>query len=898
MGDPELRWARAEQIFLEAVELAPGERHSFAAQACGDDAELRQEVLAMLDADSNATGAIRDAVGAEAARTAGDTPQSGQRLGRYQLGELIGLGGMGAVYRARRIDDEFDQQVAIKLLRRELGGAEARQRFRHERQILASLEHPHIARLIDGGTTAEGSLYLVMELVEGVPMTEHCHQRGLGIRERLALFLQLCDAVSHAHQHLIIHRDLKPGNVLVTGHGVKLLDFGIAKLLDSDAVGSSRTQTGALLLTPDYASPEQIRGEPVSTATDIYALGCVLYELLSGVRAQRVTGSDPASMLRVICEQDPAPPSSFGRPELRGDLDTIVLKAMEKEPRQRYSSVDRLAEDIRWYLDGHPIKARPATLRYRAAKFVRRNRLAVGASVLVAVTAVAGLVAERRQANLAHERFGLVRGIANKMVVDLYDELAQVKGALKARQMLSAAATEYLDKLSSGQQDDGGFLLDLASAYQRLGRGFSGTESSTLDAQRALPLLRKAVALAHRIVRIDPSRAPEAADIFAQTGEQLRVCGDLPGSLEAAREATRLTQPFLQSGGSKVRETAARARLLLARVYLEKGDFDAAATNVASAQEVQSHLRGESEEGEYRYVLAMGDVAEVELLRGQIEKAYQGYRAYRDASQAFSKAHPENLFYRRMYATSLAELALLQFDEFQPNLGDWQGSIDTRRELRRVWQELIDSDPGNPSPALWLGVCNSEGALPLRMKSLAEAEESARKGLRAFEDAVARGATGQGSRLARARLRLAWVLADGTQRQEARRLADLAIAELRKEFPPEAKADDQMARFAVSLAMQFKARNAAGDRVAAGASVKEALEVERKLEAAGSQAIWFPYSRSFVLEHAAEFLEQAGDRIQAVECLKRNAAIWRAWRRVSYADRRLSLAERKLTRLQ
>jgi serine/threonine protein kinase/tetratricopeptide (TPR) repeat protein len=361
----------------------------------------------------------------------------GQRLGQYQIVREIGRGGMGTVYLAARADERYQKFVAIKVVRRGMDSADILRRFRNEAQILANLDHPNIARLLDGGTTHDGGLpYLVMEYVEGTPVTDYCDRHRLPTRERLQLFRTICDAVQHAHQNLVVHRDLKPSNILITEEGTpKLLDFGIAKVLDPEfsTLSTDHTITGLRVLTPDYASPEQVRGEKLTTTSDVYSLGIVLYELLTGHRPYRSTGTPPHELARVICDQEPMRPSTAIanieivthdeakshtitpesvsgargtqpnklRRRLSGDLDNIILMALRKEPVRRYATVSQFSEDISRHLDRLPVIARKGIFRYRVAKFVRRNRIGVAAAVIVLLSLLGGIVATSWQARVA-----------------------------------------------------------------------------------------------------------------------------------------------------------------------------------------------------------------------------------------------------------------------------------------------------------------------------------------------------------------------------------------------------------------------------------------------------------------------------------------------------------------
>ncbi|MGC9952509.1 MAG: serine/threonine-protein kinase, partial [Bryobacteraceae bacterium] len=387
------------------------------------------------------------------------------------MGERIGEGGMGEVYLAER-EDQFRQRVAIKLIRPGMASPEVVRRFVIERQTLAALKHPRIVRLVDGGATGDGFPYLVVDYVEGLPIDRYCDQHKLRISERLRLFVETCDAVHHAHQSLVVHCDLKPSNILVTAEGSPmLLDFGIAKLLDPAAMGISAQMalTRQQAFTPDYASPEQLRGEPVTTTTDIYALGVLLYELLTGHSPYRAIPATMADWMRSVCEEDAEAPSTVirriteipanedtpaetltpekvsqcreGDPQalhrrLRGDLDAIVLKALRKDARDRYGSVDQLAADIRRHLAGLTVLARRNTTAYVARKFLRRHKLGVAAAALVLLTLAAGLASTLWESRVAARRFEDVRRLAHSFLFDVHDSIQDLPGSTPARALI------------------------------------------------------------------------------------------------------------------------------------------------------------------------------------------------------------------------------------------------------------------------------------------------------------------------------------------------------------------------------------------------------------------------------------------------------------------------------
>lgn len=431
---------------------------------------------------------------------------TGRRFGAYSIVKEIGRGGMGAVYEATRADDAFHKTVAIKLI----SGMVLTDAFRRERQILAQLEHPNIARLIDGGATDDGLLYLVMEYVDGKPLDQFIEARRLGVEEILKLMLQVAEAVSFAHRNLIVHRDLKPSNILVTEQGeVKLLDFGIAKVLEP---GRNDTATVAVRLTPEFASPEQIRGESISTASDVYSMGVLLFHSLTGgARPYQTTSQAVPDILQAVLDCEPPKPSTvapFGMAKkLKGDLDNIILKAMAKEPARRYGSVDQLREDIERYLSGRPILAKGDDWGYRAGKFIRRHRLGVGAAALLVLSIGAGVVSTLQQARIAREeraaaeaRYQSVRSLATAILFDVNDSLKDVPGAGPARKQAVLAALKHLEDLASKSGNDLSLTEDLAGAYEQTAEIMSSLFEDAKDgASLAIPALMKAVRLREKL---------------------------------------------------------------------------------------------------------------------------------------------------------------------------------------------------------------------------------------------------------------------------------------------------------------------------------------------------------------------------------------------------------------
>jgi eukaryotic-like serine/threonine-protein kinase len=466
-------------LFRRAADLSATDRDHFLSTL---NEETRSALNALLESDREAE------VFFERILDDAQPPLSkaGQRFGPYEIRELIGQGGMGAVFRAERVDGEFRQVVALKIIERAWLNPRVADRFRQEREFLAGLVHANIAHLIDGGTRADGIPYLAMEYVEGVPLDVYCKEHRLTIAERLRLFLPLCDAVDSAHQRLIVHRDLKPSNVLVTSTGEpKLLDFGIAKALDA---GGDSTHT--LVFTPDFASPEQARGEAATTATDVYGLGAVLYFMLVGRAPHTVTATSPAEINKQIAETVLARPSSIV-PELKGDLDNILLKSLHRDPLRRYRSAREFAQDVGRHLGHRPVLATPDSFSYRTRRFLQRHTIASLAAGLAIVATVSGTAAALYQARRAERRFAQVRTLSNRFVFDFEAAIRDLPGSLAARRMVASTAREYLTSLAEDAKHDPSLNGELAEAYYRLSR----VESSMGESAQATDHLRKTIDL-------------------------------------------------------------------------------------------------------------------------------------------------------------------------------------------------------------------------------------------------------------------------------------------------------------------------------------------------------------------------------------------------------------------
>jgi non-specific serine/threonine protein kinase/serine/threonine-protein kinase len=554
------QWAQAKDILYQALELPAAGREAFLEQACAGQPDLLAEVRSLLDA--NAANSLIQTLGWKV--ESAETLPAGARIGPYVVVEELGRGGMGAVYLALRDDGQYQQQVAIKLVKRGMDSEALLRRFHYERQILAFLNHPFIARMLDGGAMPDGRPYFVMEYVVGRPIVDYVREKRLDRARRLQLFIQVCEAVAHAHQNLVVHRDLKPANILVTGDGTpRLLDFGVATLMLPKVqapVDAARTVSHRLL-TPSYASPEQFRGEMVTTASDVYSLGLVLYELLTGERAHQLANATYDEIYRAICEREPIRPSDAARAgkamalkpsQLRGDLDRIVLKALQKEPARRYASVEQFAGDIRLFLDGHPVRAQDDSWSYRASKFVTRHRASVAASGLALLSLLAGAATTAWQARVARterdraeRRFEDVRRLATAFLVD-NDTIAAVPGGTALRRNLITRSLEYLDRLAQDSVDNRSLRSELALAYEKMGDVQGRQDGPNVgDTAGALASYRKARALRQAILRDypdDPQAQLDLAQASARLSGALKVAGSFEEALLLDRESLEIRE--------------------------------------------------------------------------------------------------------------------------------------------------------------------------------------------------------------------------------------------------------------------------------------------------------------------------------------------------------------------
>ena len=736
------RWEKVKEVLAAALDLPPDERGSFLDRECIGDDQLRAEIDLLLQSEQAAGSDFlgESSLAEVAAALLPDQENSwiGRRVGVYRIVEQIGAGGMGEVYRAFRADDQYRKEVALKVIRAGQDSGAVITRFKNERQILASLGHPNIAHLLDGGTTDEGVPYFAMELIEGEPITEYCDNRRLSIAERVRLFLQVCEAVQFAHQHLIIHRDIKPGNILVTTEGTpKLLDFGIAKILEADiAEGfSEATQTAFRVLTPRYSSPEQIRGEPVATASDVYSLGVVLYELLTGHSPYRLSTGAAQDMVQAVCTTDAQKPSlavsrvetaknpasrtltldevSAARsssPErlrkrLNGDLDNILLMALEKDPGRRYRSVEQLQEDLRRHLDNVPVLARNDTLWYRTSKFVNRNRAGVFVSAGFALALLSGMAITLHEANVARReraraelRFNDVRKLANSLLFEIHDSMRDLSGATPARKLLVTRAQEYLDSLSKEASGDTSLQRELAAAYDRVGDllGYSGA-ANLGDLAGALESYKKAMAIREALAAANPNDASIQSELlndYFHLSFVLMDAGDFSGALDVLRKGLPMAQKLEATHADpSYKDVLAGFYWKTGGILNQTGDYAHAAESFRQSAAIREPIAAAANSNPQFRTHLVGDyIGLARALRdtGDVNEALDASNKGIHLLEELSRSNPTNATLREYLGEAYSLSAPLLEKK-----GDVDQALDYYGSANRIFADLRAADPAN-----------------------------------------------------------------------------------------------------------------------------------------------------------------------------------------------------------
>ncbi len=704
-------WSVVEEIFQGALERPVAERKRYVAEACRHDPELLVEILSLLESDHNAEEVLHSVVAddLEEMRRSSASLELGTHVGSYLLVRELDSGGMGVVYLAVRSDDHYFQIVAIKMIRKGMESAELVQRFRVERQVLATLNHPNIGAILDGGETKDGRPYIVMEYVEGEPITLACEGRSLSIRQRIELFRPLCSAVHYAHQKLILHRDIKPSNVMVTPEGVvKLIDFGTSKPLEPQLVltDDTPTKTGFRLMTPDYASPEQVQGKQLTAATDVYSLGVLLFELLTGSRPYTLSNLSPVEAERLLFAQDSRKPSAVAdlcgrkKKEIAGDLDRIVRMAMHADPCQRYASAQHLEEDLRRYLEGRPITARNAPHLYTFKKMLQRNKTFALTTAAAAMVLTGSILVYSRQSREADRRVTQVRTLADAAIWDMTDKLQHSSESTQTQAALFRSALTYLDGLRRSTGNDPHLLLELSNAYLRVGDlegspfvanlGDSGT--AVISYQKAWQLAREAQA------RMPGDQSTEA---LIESYQRLGGIDAFLSNLREAHDNYRQGLSLAQSYWQRKPDDPARKKLLakdyagLADVELSSLDPDQALKEFAAAFDVFERSPNGDEDHDRMLIGLYLDSGRTLNELGRQPEALNNMRSAATLAEALVQRHPSSTKARQSLFTAYEAIVLPLAGRDALNIGDFgQAQVYARKALATA-QTLVSMDSGN-----------------------------------------------------------------------------------------------------------------------------------------------------------------------------------------------------------
>jgi len=758
------QWRAVTDLFDRCAQLSEDDREALLAPA---DRRIAAEVRSLL-----LNRGCEDASHLTPVNELLDPPDNLPRqIGPYLIERLLGQGGMGTVFLARRSSD-FEQQVAIKLIRRDFGIAARMldQRFRQERQILASLQHPNIAHLIDGGTS-DGQSYLVVEYVPGVRIDEYCNRHHLSIRQRIELFLKICSAVQYAHQNLIVHRDLKPANVLVLEDGTaKLLDFGIAKLLREDDGTPDLTRTAIRAFTPSYASPEQLRGQPVGTASDVYSLGVMLYELLTGQRPHVVDADSDLALLDAVCNQTPTLASAATKrhPEdsreakaaeratafaawnrtLRGDLDLILSRAISADITRRYQSVEQFSADLDRYLANRPITARKDSWTYRAQKYWGRHKAFMSVtSLALVILFVSGIALwhEYRIANeqrlRAEQRFSDIRAVSHDLIFQIHDSIQYLAGATPARKLIVQAALRYLNALSKDAPDDINLQEEIAEGYDKVGDAQGGTGKANLgDTAGALESHRKALAIRKSIFALKPNDLSYRDGLirsYQQVGHILEDMGRYQESLEYNTAHLKLSKELAAASPN---DDAARSRLAasynwMGDILRDLGRWDDSLKNHEASAQIYKELSSSG----YRplisrrnWALERKKIGSLRQLRKELPLAVQEFQAALAVDEDLARETPQDASNARDVAIDNASLA-----NVLNRLGDIPGAIQHYQRALVIDRRLAEADRADASAryylvhhsshlaGIFLEISQTDKAIAMYREAVSNAEKNA-----------------------------------------------------------------------------------------------------------------------------------------------------------------------------
>jgi len=863
------QWQSVESHFATIGELPPGARD--AALSAIADQTVRNEVASLLlhASGEQTVAAAAAAVGAVASIMV--TAPERERVGPYKLVRRLGTGGQGAVFEAVRDDGKFQQRVAIKLVKWEIDDNAARERFRQERQILAGLEHPHIGRLLDGGEAADGAPYLAMEFVDGLPLTAATD--GWTQRRKLELFLQVAAAVTFAHRNLIVHRDLKPANILVTKDGTpKLLDFGIAKLLDSNA---TRTITGLQALTPHYASPEQVRGGVITTASDLYSLGVVLYELLAGRRPYEVGTATPLEMDRIVCQTPPEPPG------LGNELDHIVLMALRKEPERRYGSVQEFAEDIRRYLDGRPVRARPDTIGYRTGKYIRRHWIGLFAASFALASLCVGAGLAIYQAHIAQQRFQQVRNLANTFIFQFDDSISDIPGTTKARMLLVKTGLDYLNNLARAAGNDQALNAELARAYKRVGKlqgsplasNLGDTAGAADSYQRALALYTSLSARTSKyameqvdcliglaVMRAAQNRYKEASSLIQGAFREVAPFQDRqdPATLELMATLHEGAAYICHSGGTPDDDLAHQHQALEYReAWLKTVPAEDAAR---SAHKVAiAHL------SYGRSLMTLGRLSEA---AAEMEVAERGF------STALER-NPDSFMFLRSQMAVEASLGGIYGSPIIPSLQQYGKAARYARLALDSNRRLLQSDPNNANLSMNFAVNSMAYAVALSLARPGDGVIEARKAIDEWHKvlAVGKANAAEQTMLLNYGKWLIPILSSANP-DEGLSLAKEIVTRLRQILAGHSADDDQYWYLASAMALASEAARHAGQLSEARELLADAMAVTKPFIADAPENMQTAFMAAILYRVLQHDRIAAGRCEEAREWWTKEVAVW------------------------
>ena len=911
------QWKRVSPYLDEALELPPEQRAGWLLTLSEKDAELASLVQALLDEQRQ----VEQEGFLERSPLQTGRGLAGQQVGPYRLVSKIGQGGMGSVWLAQRSDGRFERNAAVKFVNIALTSQITEQRFKREGSILGRLIHPHIAELLDAGICSDGTPYLILEYVDGKAIDQYCDARKLAVDSRIKLFLDVLSAVAEAHAALVVHRDIKPSNVLVRNDGeVKLLDFGIAKLLaqdDSNAATMLTMEAGGPL-TPQFAAPEQVTGGTITTATDVYALGVMLYLLLTGQHPLGTSVRSPAELIKAIVEQE-APRASVvaltaaseaenrsATPEklcrqLRGDLDTILGKALKKNPQERYTSVIALADDLKRYLKHETISVRPDTFAYRTVKFVRRNRVVVALATVTLAAIIAGSGIAIYQARIAQRRFQDVRKLAHTFVFDLHDEVAKLDGSTKAREMMVQTGLQYLDNLAKNAGGDLELQKEIAAGYMKIGdaQGYP-TQPNLGRIADAMASYRKAGDIYERIAKKNVSYLPDLAAYYRSYAGLFRFT-DQPQRARELYEAAIQTLDRLRAQ----QPLDSAQENLYTRAWCNVGDVDEDVDNYQLAwtefgrcsELAHAQLNRKRDQPSLSMVAESAErvgTAAQEL--GHLREALQAFDEEEAAVRELLAAEPLNPRFNRTLALMYQFRGRVYFSDAYPDYGDPKRGLENFKLYLQTAQQMLDRDPNNTAARFSVELAMVKVSYCLQKSDPSAAILLARDSIRMLDQMIASN-KGERNRAVAHRAeglrKLGEAQLNAGQLAEARRSSDLALA-VEREL---AQGPDGRSNLVESLILSGKTSAATGDPAHAESLLREARDEAQGIARSHELTNLIPLATA---EEALGTFYAARNRTrEARECYQRIVNLWQQFPESNeYVDGQKTYSKRLLASIR